>query len=201
MLYLSIWVNVQFTNTARSLTLSKLSLFPQEYWEVRDYQGSPLSPATLLLVVFLALRDYRQFLIRWRLQSFVMIIAEFLPVVGSYRSMVLWCGLSLCSALSVLEEGQYSLPFLKRPGYPSILSIYHPSYLSLSTSLSLHPFLSLLQAHGLPSTPLLGQSIYHSTNQDWTYCLSSCLDTQLWIIVSFFINVSKSFLLLYLFIL
>ena len=174
-----------------SLSLSCLSVLRS----IERYGNTRALPSLLrpcCQLVFWGVRDYRQLLIRWRLQSFVMIIAEFLPVVGSYRSMVLWCGLSLSSALSVLEEGQYSLPFLKRPGYPSILSIYHPSYLFLSIHFSLyyrHMAYQALLCQGSPYIILPIRTGRTTSLPAWTHSSGS---------VSFFINVSKSFLLLYL---
>ncbi len=75
--------------------------------------------------------DYRQFLIWWRLRSFVMIIAEFWLVIGCKRSMaldspsVVWAGqqpfspLNEALALSIHPFHPYSLislfVFLSRP--------------------------------------------------------------------------------------
>lgn len=88
------------------------------------------STATLLVSFLGFLCDYRQFLIWWRLCSFVMIIAEFWPVIGCKRSMT--------SDSPLCCMGRPNSFFSAKWGFPSI----HPSILSIQPSCSLH--LSLL---------------------------------------------------------
>lgn len=89
---------------------------------------------------FGGLCDYRQFLIWWRLSSFVMIIAEFWPVIGCKRSMAsdsppaVWRGQTV---FSLLNEAS---PLSIHPCYPYSLLSLSPSGVSSSIWKSIYLF-------------------------------------------------------------
>lgn len=92
---------------------------------IKRHRSSTALYCDLASFFFGGLCDYWQFLIWWRLRSFVMIIAEFWPVIGCKRSMaldfpsVVWAGQT---AFSSLNE---AFPLSIHPFYPySFLSLY-----------------------------------------------------------------------------
>lgn len=134
---LYIHVTVQYNDIKVPLSAISVSFPRTSSSGVLRGIGLPLlSTATLLVSYFGGLCDYRQFLIWWRLRSFVMIIAEFWPVIGCKRSMAL-------DSPSVVWAGQTAFSSLNEAFPQSIHPFYPYSFLSLCLSLpleSVHQF-------------------------------------------------------------
>ena len=127
--------------------------------------GVPLhSTATLLVSLFGGPPDYRQFLIWWRLSSFVMIIAEFWPVIGCRRSMAL-------DSPSVVRAGHRALSLLNG-AFPLSIHPFHP-YCLFSSSMSFSPsplshFINSLVYISFFSQSVLTQGLFFSFRY-WLY--------------------------------
>lgn len=105
--YITVFVIVQYNDI--KLRLSAVSVSFRRRSPSRVLRGVWSFTALccdLASFFFGDLCDYRQFLIWWRLRSFVMIIAEFCLVIGCERSMaldsppVVWPGQTVFSSLN-----------------------------------------------------------------------------------------------------